>query len=155
MIDRVFRKIATIKSLGPAHLLLFFCAWVCLIFCYLIILVTPFKHLSKLLGIHDGLSPRVPLCTLEQESTARMIGSAIRLAARYSFWRSDCFPQALAARFLLGLNRVPYALFMGVRRSDEQDELYAHAWVVSGRVRVTGGAGFSQYTSVGCFVSVY
>ncbi|MBX2867812.1 MAG: lasso peptide biosynthesis B2 protein [Acidiferrobacterales bacterium] len=121
----------------------------------MVILVTPFKQLSKLLGIHDGLAPRVPLCTLEQESKARMVGSAIRLAAKYSLWRSDCFPQAMVARFLLGLNKVPYALFMGVRRSDKQDELQAHAWVVSGRVRVTGGAGFRQYTSVGCFVSVY
>ena len=153
MLDMLWQKISTIRRLGPGFCLVLFSAWVCLAFCSLIIFVAPFRYVSKLLGIHDGLAPRVPVCSLQQESRARTIGSAIRLAARYSLWRSDCFPQALAARFFLGWNRVPYAIFMGVRRCSQQDELQAHAWVVSGRVRVTGGAGFSTYTSVGCFVS--
>jgi len=29
----------------------------------------------------------------------------------------------------------------------------AHAWVVAGRIPVTGGQSFGQFTVVGCFVA--
>ena len=81
------------------------------------------------------------------------IGRAVRLAARYTPWDSNCFPQAVVARLLLGLYGIPYALFFGLRRDPDSGAMLAHAWVAAGRVRVTGGESFGQFTVVGVFVS--
>lgn len=81
------------------------------------------------------------------------IGRVVHLAARYTPWNSNCFPQAVVARLLLGLYGIPYILFLGVSRVPDTRGMTAHAWVAAGRVRVTGGAGFTQFTTVSCFVS--
>ncbi len=86
------------------------------------------------------------------QQAQQQIGRAVRLAARYTPWDSNCFAQAVAARALLGLYGVPYALFFGVKRAPQAAALDAHAWVAAGRVPVTGGAGFGEFTVVGCFV---
>lgn len=122
----------------------------------LIINLTPFKYYADRLGVRDGTAPRTPLITQKQEAHARVISSAIKVAAKYSPWESNCFPQAVTARVMLGLCNVPYALFFGLQRKTsvaESEDLNAHAWIVSGPVIVTGGSSFGQYTTVGCFVS--
>jgi hypothetical protein len=96
------------------------------------------------------------LTTAEQAKRARAISSAIIVAAKFAPWKANCFPQAITARLILGLYDIPYALFFGVTRSKQEEDrgaIKAHAWVVSGRVNVTGGRSFGQFTSVGCFVS--
>ncbi len=118
-----------------------------------LILAVSFKRLAPGLGVHDGASPWVPLLNGSQERRAREIGRLIRLAARYTPWKSNCFPQAVTARVLLGLYRIPYVLYFGLTRDPEAGEMKAHAWVAAGRVPVTGGAAFGQFTVVGCFVA--
>lgn len=86
-----------------------------------------------------------------QEVRARQIGQTVRLAARYTPWDSNCFPQAVAARLLLGLYGVPYAIYFGLMRDPDSPDMKAHAWVAAGRVRVTGGRSFGQFTVVGIF----
>jgi hypothetical protein len=54
---------------------------------------------------------------------------------------------------LLSLYRIPYALYFGLKHESVLSGTEAHAWVAAGRIRVTGGASFSQFTVVGCFVS--
>jgi hypothetical protein len=81
------------------------------------------------------------------------VAHVIALAARYTPWKSNCFPQAVTAKVLLGLYDIPNSLFFGVYRDPMEVALKAHAWVAAGRVRVTGGAGFEQFTVVSCFVS--
>jgi hypothetical protein len=70
------------------------------------------------------------------------------VAARHTPWRSECYPQALAARVLLTLAGVPHVVSFGVRR--DGDALVAHAWVHAGDLTVTGGSGH-RYTEVGAF----
>jgi len=64
----------------------------------------------------------------------------------------QCLAQAIAARVLLGLNGLPYALYLGVDKRGHSG-MAAHAWVCTGPVAVTGGHGFGEFTVVGTFVS--
>jgi hypothetical protein len=116
----------------------------------LAILVLPFTVVRRALG--DDQDPRTPTTTppLGHATLVRAarIGATVRLAARHTPWRSECYPQALTARILLGLARVPHVVSFGVRR--DGGELVAHAWVHVGDVPVTGGTG-QDYTEVGTF----
>jgi hypothetical protein len=112
-----------------------------------------FKKLVPLLGTHGDLAFSVPLVDPAQEARARQIGGVILAASKRTPWTSNCFPQAMVARLLLGLYKIPYALFFGVLRNHELDSLEAHAWVATGSVRVTGGYSFGRYTVVGHFYS--
>ena len=117
------------------------------------IFTVSFRRLAPHLGAAVGVAPWVPVLIPAQEARALQISRAVRLAARYTPWNSNCFPQAVAARLLLGHYRIPYALYFGLMRDPDTGEFKAHAWVAAGRVSVTGGASFGQFTVVGCFVA--
>lgn len=118
-----------------------------------VILAVPFRRLAFWLGEHEGIAPWVPLVDVRAEARALSISRVVQMTARHTPWQSNCFPQAMTARILLGLYGVPYSLFFGVNRNTDEVTLAAHAWVAVGRVRVTGGMSFNQFTVVGCFVS--
>lgn len=109
-----------------------------------------FKTLAPRLGVADGAAAYCLLLSSEHEARARLIGQAIRLVARYTPWNSNCFPQAIVARCLLGVYGIPCLLYFGVRQEPDST-LKAHAWVAAGRVAVTGGVSFSQFTVAGVF----
>jgi hypothetical protein len=114
----------------------------------------PLRRLKAWLGDSGGDAPWVPLATDVQMSRALVIGRTIRLAARCTPWESSCLPQAITARWLLGLHRIPYALYLGWQRGVAvQGGSAAHAWVAVGRIRVTGGSGFIHYAVLGMFVA--
>jgi len=119
-----------------------------------LIFAVSFRRLAPRLGRQSGIAPWVPLLAPHEEQRALLIGRAVRLTAKYTPWDSNCFPQAIAARLLLGLYRLPYILYFGLMRDpDVAAGMKAHAWVVAGRVQVTGGTSFGRFTVVGCFVS--
>lgn len=95
----------------------------------------------------------VPITNKRQQHRAAFIRNLIRLTSRYTPWNSNCFPQAIIARCLLAIFRVPYAMYFGLQKGQHPNELKAHAWVVSGRVVVCGGCSFQQYTVVACYAS--
>lgn len=128
-------------------------AWLLLGMSRLMILAQPFRRLAPALGVHMGIAPWVPLLSADGEARALSIARIVQTAARHTPWASNCFPQAIVARLLLGLYGVPYALFLGVAHDAAGTALNAHAWVASGRVCVTGGRSFGKFTVVGCFVS--
>jgi len=135
-------------------------AWSLLGLSRLAILLLPFGVVRRALGEHrhPGSPPaargdserRAGEGTADEQTAARAarIGAIVRLAARHTPWRSECFPQALTARLLLGAARIPHVVSFGVRR--EGDALLAHAWVHAGGVAVTGGTA-TDYTEVGSF----
>lgn len=135
---------ATLVFLGPA--------WVLLGLCRLLLRVVPLKHLAGLHGRDAGTDVWVPLVTPAQLRRARHVRAAIGIAARYSPWQATCYPQALCARLLLGLVRVPHAICFGVRRAETG--LQAHAWVMAGPAAVCGNDSFGRYTLVRAFVNV-
>lgn len=111
-----------------------------------------FRILAPRLGMHVGIAPWVPLIDSRDEARARSIARVVAMAARHTPWTSNCFPQALTARILLGLYGIPYCMFLGVSR-EQGTHMHAHAWVVSGRVAVSGNESFGCFTVVGCFAS--
>ncbi|WP_318153387.1 lasso peptide biosynthesis B2 protein [Halomonas sp. ML-15] len=128
--------------------------WVLLGLSRVAILLFSFRRLAPYLGQPMGIAAYIPLLTPKQEAKAAQIGQAIRLAARYTPWVSNCFPQAVTARLVLGLYGIPYSLYFGVMREPETREYKAHAWVATGRVAITGGYGFNLFTVVGCYSSL-
>ena len=118
-----------------------------------LIFTVSFRRLAPHLGQTIGVASWVPLLDAAQQARAIQIGRAVRLTASYTPWNSNCFPQAVAARMLLGFYGIPYALHFGLMRDEQTLEMKAHAWVVAGRVPVTGGVSFGQFTVVGVFVS--
>lgn len=133
----------------------FFPVWLGLGLAKLLIFTVSFKRLVPRLGVSVGLKPWLPLIDEAQERRARQVSQVVQLAARYTPWESNCFPQAVIARVLLGWYGVPYCLFFGVRRKPGNGEFDAHAWVASGCVRVTGRYSFHQYTVVGVFAAPF
>jgi hypothetical protein len=113
----------------------------------------PFRRIAPLLGRDLCAAPAVPLVDGRQMQRALHIGRAVRTAARYTPWESKCLVQAMAARVLLGVARIPYALFLGVARGPG-GSLEAHAWVLAGPASVTGVNGFGRFTVIATFTSV-
>ncbi len=102
----------------------------------------PFRRLSARLGAVPDVGLKEP-----DPKIARRIGFAVRVAANHVPWRSDCFPQAIAAHTLL--RRCGYAstIHLGVARVGEGG-LAAHAWLTCGETVVTGGEDLDRYTEV-------
>ncbi len=120
----------------------------------LLILVVPFSRLVPRMGRPIGAVAWVPLVTPAQRLRASLVGQVVRAAAKRTPWTSNCFPQAVVARLLLGLHRVPYVIHFGLARDASAERGFgAHAWVVAGRERVTGGNGFARYRVVGAFAA--
>ena len=101
-----------------------------------------FERLSARLSATSSSTEAEP----EQELLER-IGFAVSAAANNVPWRSDCFPQTIAARMLL--KRFGYAstIHIGVERAGE-DVLNGHAWLTCGETVVTGGAELDRYTEI-------
>lgn len=127
--------------------------WILLGLCKVAIFVVSFRRLAPRLGRTLGVAAWIPLLDPAQEARAREIGRAVHLASRYTPWESDCFPQAVAARLLLGLYHIPYSLHFGLKRDPDTNGYTAHAWIAAGRVRVTGGRSFGRFAVVGCFIA--
>ncbi len=150
-IQLLFRKMGSFGRSSSFVQIWFIPVWLMLGVGKLLVLLLPFRHLAPRLGMHAGASPWVPLLDADQESRALQISRVVRMAAAYTLWDSNCFPQAIAASFLLRWYGVPYMLFFGVAPSAKASKIQAHAWVAAGHIPVTGGVSFGEFTVVGCF----
>ena len=73
---------------------------------------------------------------------------AIGAAAGHVPWRSDCFPQCIAARALLNKEGLSSTIHLGVERVGEAD-LEGHAWLTCGEFVVAGGGtNLDRFTEV-------
>lgn len=116
------------------------------------VIMIPFRRISPLLGVSHSTGAFVPLITYPQEKRATEIRAVIRLASKFSPFGGNCFAQAITARVLLRLYRIPHSVFLGLRTSNsEVGGIAAHAWTAAGRVAVTGGYSFDRYTVVGTY----
>lgn len=126
--------------------------WLLLGLARLLILAVSFKRLATHLG-EPAAAASLPLLAPEQQRRARLISRTVQIAARHTPWTSNCFPQAVVARWLLGWHGIPFTLCFGLQRDADRPTLRAHAWVASDRIQVTGGEGFGHYAVVGIFIS--
>lgn len=127
--------------------------WLGLGLASMMIALLEFRRIAPLLGEMIGTEIPDRPASERQEARARQVRRTVELAAHYAPWRADCYPQALVARFLLGLYRVPCVSCLGLRRESGTGEMKAHAWVLCGSVAVSGGHGESDHTIVRVFAS--
>lgn len=106
------------------------------------LVVVSFRHLAERLSAeHDdkGAEPDPELL--------RRVGYAVSVAANHLPWRSDCFPQTIAARMLLMRHGYTSTIHFGVERVGD-DVLNGHAWLTCGDTVVTGGAELERFTEL-------
>ena len=104
------------------------------------IAVVSFPKLAEKLNSDGGSSPADP-------ELLKRIRFAIGAAAGNVPWRSDCFPQAIAANRLLQRHGLASSIHLGVRKEDKQ-QLLAHAWLTSGDAVVTGGQDLDRFAEI-------
>jgi len=119
--------------------------------------VDPFRRLARHLGpLQVESAVDAPPEHLAQ---ARRIGQAIARVAPRTPWTSNCFPQALAAKFWLRRRGIPSTLYMGVLLAKAETDsgprlvtgMAAHAWLRCGLLLVTGGRGREHFTVTAFF----
>jgi len=104
--------------------------------------VVPFRRLSARLSTESDAIRTEP-----DPDILRRIGFAVSVAANHVPWRSDCFPQTIAAHNLLKRYGYDSTIHFGVERAGE-DVLNGHAWLTCGEIIVTGGAELHRYTEL-------
>ena len=155
MLSAIPQVVARVRRLPLFVILWLVPVWIAIGCASLAIAIVPVRRLQRLFGQSLGAVAFVPLADAAQRRRAFAIGRTIRIAALGAPFRADCYPTAIVAQLLCRLYGVPSALHLGVRLSSAPDDppLYAHAWVVSGAIGVTGGRGnFGGYTPLGCWV---
>jgi hypothetical protein len=84
-----------------------------------------------------------------QAQLMRRIEWSIDAVVRHAPLKFVCFPQCLAAYFMLRRRRIASKLFYGVTRDD--DQLKAHTWVKVGDRTIAGGDVESRFTVLTTF----
>lgn len=112
--------------------------------------VVPFRRLARHLGPLQVES--VAEAPPEHLAQAWRMGQAIARVAPRTPWTSNCFPQALAAKFWLRRRGIPSTLYLGVALNRAGSDastspgMEAHAWLRCGSFIVTGGRGNERFT---------
>ncbi|WP_447727337.1 lasso peptide biosynthesis B2 protein [Sphingomonas koreensis] len=147
------RKLASARRLPLFVLVWAAPAWLLIALSAAVIALVPFRRITPWLGANLGPVAIKPPIDAAQERRALLLAQTIDLAGRYARFRADCYPQALTARMLCALWRVPCAVHFGVAIGGEDGaKMRAHAWVCSGSIIVSGGVGsFARHTPVACF----
>jgi hypothetical protein len=135
-------KMTRFGELGRADqwLLLRATAWLAV--ARMLLVVMPFRRLSAPLSAENDFAEAKP-----DPELLDSIGRAVGIAANNVPWRSDCFPQTIAARMLLRRAGVASTIHFGVERIGD-DVLTGHAWLTCGDTVVTGGGDLHRYTEL-------
>ena len=110
----------------------------------LLLVVMPFDRLAARLSAKGNDLSAQP----DREYLGR-ISFAVSAAANNVPWRSDCFPQAIAARMLLKRQGYKSTIHLGVEKTSP-DAVAGHAWVTCADVVVVGGEDLDRYTEMYC-----
>ena len=112
----------------------------------LVVVVCPFRFIASRLGKQQDETENTAAVVSDQ---IRRVGWGIRLASRYTWWRSMCLEQAIVGKFMLHRRGVPSTLYLGV--SNANVDIEAHAWLRCGDTVLTGATGRDEYTVISCF----
>ncbi len=140
------------RRLSGKEFLLLFEAWVLLAAARLILIFAPFKKIAPLLGHLNKDEPS--LSTTENKFTLTHLSLAIARACRYSFWRTQCFEQALAAKIMLRRRGIHSTIYFGVKHVDNGNKtIAAHAWIESEGITLTGAMGKDSFSIISSYNS--
>ena len=104
------------------------------------LVVVPFRRLAERLSANE-VSSGVDIEVLER------VKFAVSAAGANVPWRSDCFPQAIAAHRLLKSYGHASTIHLGVEKGGEGD-LLGHAWLTCAETVVTGGGQLDRYVEI-------
>ncbi len=139
------RGLRTLRSLSWADRGLLVEATLRLAAARMALLLVPFRLVSR----HLGVPRRETAQDQGDRALLRRVSWAIGAVSRRAPWRCKCMEQGIAAKMMLRRRRLANTLYLGVARGDQQIE--AHAWLRSGTVYVTGGAGRERFSVVSTF----
>jgi len=140
--QKIASKFQRIRQLPAADKLLVLRAALWLAYAHIKLALTPFRQLCESLAVSKAK-------TIEQVDPKYLtrIGYAVRAAANNVPWRSDCFPQTIAARMLLSHEGFSSTIHLGVEKSGEGG-IAGHAWLTCGGEVVVGGEELDRYTEM-------
>lgn len=115
-----------------------------------IILFIPFKHIAGKIGKTMYETDRE--MDSDKFKKARLIGHYVVKLSRHTPWESKCFVQALTAKELFNVFRIPSTIYFGIKKGDD-GELLAHAWIRYGEIIVTGAPQHKTFNAVAYFGS--
>ena len=116
---------------------------------WLAIRILPFRRLMQTTQI--GRAP-VERSLAERSDVAVAVRRAVKRAARRLPWSIVCFPEAMAAHWMLRRRGADSRLHYGLRSSDEK--LSAHVWVTLGGEIVIGEERDNAHRCVAVFPQI-
>lgn len=138
------------KKLASAVLFILFFTLSMLFQCAILFL--PFSLISRYAGYDLGNTPASSITTTQKVRMARSIGYVCERATRNLPLKSKCLVQALLVKTVFSILRIPYVIYIGVRKPKETPrEMLAHAWTTVGPYTVTGRIGRNKYTVLNTF----
>jgi len=114
----------------------------------LMVLLVPFRFLSRTLGLHMSQTEEQPLAD-DKDRQARRIAAAVTRTAKHVPWKAVCLPQAMAAKWMLRRRGFSSTLYLGVTKREAS--LEAHAWLRVGNQVVTGRCNLKRFAVVSTF----
>ena len=124
-----------VRAFGRDRVLLFE-AMVALTFASLVIATLPFRNVMRLAEIPSANRKLAPEARIALRYAVQW---AVSRGAQRIPWRAMCFPQALAAQWMLRRRGIASVLYYGAAPDDARG-LIAHVWVCDGEIPVIGGA---------------
>ena len=89
--------------------------------------------------------------TDDQRRFARRVAWSVARTSPFTPTNSNCYPQALTARFLLHRRRIPTTIYYGAAFARSGDALDTHVWLRCGPAMVTGAPAHLRYAIVSKF----
>jgi hypothetical protein len=140
--DEPKSKVQKFRALSAPDKWLFLRAVWWLLVARVMLSVVPFDRLISRLSSTDWAIQSPP-----DRDFLERIGFAVAAAAANVPWRSDCFPQTIAAHKLLRRAGIASIIHFGVEREGE-GALNGHAWLTCGDTVVTGDGELERYTEI-------
>jgi hypothetical protein len=153
MMHRRLPDLGHIARRDPQLLVLAVQVYVLLVVMRGVISVLPLRRITQHLGVPvqeivpEALSP-------EQLRYARRVGWTIEKLAPHTPTNSNCYPQALTARWLLHRKRIASTVFYGAAFEPGRPALAAHVWLRAGPLVVTGGSPGRSFRALSWFTDV-
>jgi hypothetical protein len=144
----MIKKIKRFFSVNNQERNLFIRALLICTYSRLLIFFVPMKWYAKRLGEQGRESPVSELNGKSEE--IKIILKAMRRALRFLPGRTKCLAKAITLKSLLGRNRIPSTIYLGVAKEDK-NKMIAHAWLRCGTEILTGKEEMPRFTVVAFF----